>query len=59
MSRWIITEENEFEEETYKEIKISRKECEHKVNGKCFNNKIMNKLGKRCYEKCGEYKEDA
>lgn len=38
-------------------IAIER-ECKHKVNGTCFNNRCCKKLGKTCISKCEEFEED-
>lgn len=58
MSRWLLIGEDEFGESKYKDIVIDEKECRYKVNGICFNNNIMEKLGKKCYKKCGGYVKD-
>lgn len=46
MSRWLLIGEDEFGDSKYKDIVIDEKECRYKVNGICFNNNIMEKLGK-------------
>ena len=58
MSRWLLIGENEFGESKYKDIVIDEEECRYKVNNICFNNNITEKLGKKCYKKCGEYIRD-
>lgn len=53
MSKFLILNEND----EYVEIEYKSEECDYKVNGICFNNKLIKKLGKKCYKECTSTKK--
>ena len=53
MSKFLIIDENN----EYVEVEYKKNECDYKVNGICFNNKLIKKLGKKCYKECENMKK--